>query len=218
MNNAIADLMPDAVLERLIFRYPLLSSSKEEIEKAYEILCECYESKNKLLICGNGGSASDSEHIVGELMKSFSKKRCLKQMIKDRLNETSPELGSQLAEFLQPALPAIALTNHTALNTAFSNDVDPFLIFAQQVLGYGNKGDVLMGISTSGNAKNVLNAMVTAKALGLKTIGLTGKTGGGFNNYCDIVIHVDATTTPEIQELHLPVYHALCQMLEEHFF
>jgi D-sedoheptulose 7-phosphate isomerase len=212
------DLMPNDILERLIIRYPVLCESKNEIEQVFTLLCHSFENGGKLLVCGNGGSASDSEHIVGELMKSFSKKRSMPQPIKDSLKAASPDLGSYLAESLQPALPAIALTNHAALTTAFSNDVDPTLIFAQQVLGYGKKEDVFLGISTSGNANNVLNAFVTAKALGMKTIGLTGKTGGRFIGLCDALIRVDATSTPEVQELHLPVYHALCQMLEEYFF
>lgn len=206
------------ILDLLVIRYPVLSSAKEEILIAFELLCNCYENKGKLLICGNGGSASDAEHIVGELMKNFSKDRNLDAKIKTDLIAVSYELGCQLANALQPALPAIALTSHTALNTAFMNDVNPELIFAQQVLGYGNPGDILLGISTSGNAKNVLYAFVTARALGMKTLGLTGKTGGRFNEYCDIVIHVPASVTHEIQELHLPVYHALCQMLEEYFW
>ncbi len=209
---------PGSILENLIKRYPILSSSRAEIHQAFNLLRDTYNRKGKLLICGNGGSAADAEHIVGELMKSFSKVRKLGEKVKNDLITVSPETGAYLADHLQPGLPAIALTCHSALITAFSNDVDADLIFAQQVLVYGNPGDVLLGISTSGNAKNVLYAMVTAKALGISTIGLSGKTGGQFSSVCDVVIHVNASSTPEIQELHLPVYHALCQMLEEYFF
>ena len=206
------------ILDTLIVRYPLLDASRQEIASAFELLRQSYQQGGKLLLCGNGGSAADAEHIVGELMKSFSKERKLDESIKNCLVASSKKFGPRLAQCLQPGLPAISLTCHSALNTAFANDVDPDLIFAQQVLGYGKKGDVLMGISTSGNSKNVLNAMVTARSLGLPVLGLSGRKGGGFNDYCDIVIRVDAEITPEVQELHLPVYHALCEMLEQHFF
>ena len=214
MNN----LEPNNILENTLERYPQLSSSLTDIEKAFELLCECYDNKNKLLVCGSGGSASDSDHIVGELMKSFACQRKLPDDLAHKLQASFSDSGKYLAEKLQPALRAISLTNHTALNTAFSNDVDPKLIFAQQVLGYGDKNDVLLGISTSGNYDYVINALVTAKALDLKTIGLTGRTGGKMREYCDINIRVEGSNTAEIQELHLPVYHALCLMLELHFF
>jgi D-sedoheptulose 7-phosphate isomerase len=210
--------MMNKILDTLIVRYPLLYASRNEIASAFELLRQSYQQGGKLLLCGNGGSAADAEHIVGELMKSFSKERKLDESIKNCLVASSKKFGPRLAQCLQPGLPAISLTCHSALNTAFANDVDPDLIFAQQVLGYGKKGDVLMGISTSGNSKNVLNAMVTARSLGLPVLGLSGRKGGGFNDYCDIVIRVDAEITPEVQELHLPVYHALCEMLEQHFF
>ena len=206
------------VLNRVIERHPLLITSADDIKTAYEFLVKCYESGNKLLVCGNGGSAADSEHIVGELMKSFAHTRVLSENLKKNLKAVSADNGTYLAEKLQPALTAISLTGHTALNTAFSNDVDPHLVFAQQVVGYGREGDVLLGISTSGNAENVLNAMITAKAKGLKTIGLSGKSGGKLKQYCDVCIRVEGANTAEIQELHLPVYHTLCQMLELKFF
>ncbi len=215
MNN----LEPNNILENTLERYPQLSSSLTDIKKAFELLCECFDNKNKLLVCGSGGSAADSDHIVGELMKSFACQRKLPEHIKRNLLITATnDIGSHLAEKLQPALRAISLTSHTALNTAFSNDVDPKLTFAQQVLGYGDKNDVLLGISTSGNSDYVINALVTAKALDLKTIGLTGRTGGKMREFCDINIRVEGSNTAEIQELHLPVYHALCLMLELHFF
>lgn len=206
------------LLENLTIRYPVLSSSVDDIQKAYDLLENCYIKKGKVLICGNGGSASDADHIVGELMKSFSINRQLSQGIKEKLRIINSERGEYISSKLQPALPAISLTCNGALNTAFSNDVDPNLIFAQQVLGYGNKDDVLLALSTSGNSDNVINAIITAKAVGVKTIGLTGNNGGKFNGLCDITIRVNANTTPEIQELHLPVYHTLCTMLEQKFF
>jgi D-sedoheptulose 7-phosphate isomerase len=210
--------MSGVIIRNLTERYPSLVSCRAEIEKAFEVLCECFRGKHKLLVCGNGGSASDAEHIVGELMKSFTRIRSLPDSIKDKLKAVSPDRGSYLASKLQPALTALSLTCHTALNTAFSNDVDPHLIFAQQVIGYGTEGDILMGISTSGNAENVIHALITARAKGLKTIGLTGESGGRLKEYCDVVISVKGKEIFEIQELHLPVYHALCQMLEIYFF
>lgn len=212
-NTALQD-----ILKGVTEKYPLLSSSLKVIEEAFDLLHECYASKHKLLVCGNGGSAADAEHIVGELMKSFSQTRTLPGSIKRKLQAVSPDRGTYLASKLQPALPAISLTCHSALTTAFANDVDAHLIFAQQVIGYGNEGDILLGISTSGNAENIINAMIAAKAIGLKTIGLTGKTGGKLKDYCDVTIRVDGSDTAEIQELHLPVYHALCKMLELKFF
>ncbi len=206
------------ILDKTIERHPLLASVKEDIKNAFGLLCDCFNNKNKLLLCGNGGSAADSDHIVGELMKSFFYNRTLPEAIKNSLIAASPEKGNYLAEKLQPALRSISLVSHNALNTAFSNDVDPQLIFAQQVIGYGDEGDVLMGISTSGNSENVINALIAAKAMGLKTIGLTGKRGGQLKGICDVAICVDAVETADIQELHLPVYHALCKMLELNFF
>ncbi len=193
-------------------------SCRRDIEKAFDILHKCYAEKHKLLVCGNGGSAADAEHIVGELMKSFTRTRGLPESIQNALKNVSRIRGTYLAAKLQPALPAISLTCHNALNTAFANDVDPQLIFAQQVIGYGTKGDVLLGISTSGNAENVVDAMIAAKAVGITTIGLTGPSGGKLKEYCDVTIRVDGSTTAEIQELHLPVYHTLCEMLENKLF
>jgi D-sedoheptulose 7-phosphate isomerase len=205
-------------LEELIERYPVLSSVKEEIKKSYELLEACYVDGGKLLIAGNGGSCADAEHIVGELMKGFVKRRSVSDEFKEALRAIDPELGSALGQKLQGGLPAIALTGHPGLSTAFLNDVDGEMIFAQQTYGYGKKGDVLLGISTSGNSKNVMYAMTAAKALGMKTIGLTGKDGGQLKHAADVTIVVPETETFKIQELHLPVYHALCLMLEERFF
>jgi D-sedoheptulose 7-phosphate isomerase len=209
---------PMKYLEELIERYPALICVKEEIKKSYELLETCYEDGGKLLIAGNGGSCADAEHIVGELMKGFVKRRSVSDEFKEALKEIDPELGSALSQKLQGGLPAIALTGHPGLSTAFLNDVDGEMIFAQQTYGYGKKGDVLLGISTSGNSKNVMYAMTAAKALGMKTIGLTGKDGGQLKHAADVTIVVPETETFKIQELHLPVYHALCLMLEERFF
>ena len=183
-----------------------------------ELLKNSYENHGKLLICGNGGSAADSDHIVGELMKRFSIPRAIPKNLKSVLASDYGEKGKYMSEKLEGALPAISLNGHSALNSAFANDVDAELIYAQQVVGYGNKEDVLMGISTSGIAKNVLAAMIVAKAKGMKVLGLVGRDGGEFNKYCDVLINVGGDCTPQIQELHLPIYHVLCQTLEYHFF
>lgn len=205
-------------IEKLIERYPQLAVCREEIAMAYEILEEAYSKGRKLLVSGNGGSASDSEHIVGELMKEFKLKRKIYHEQAEELRAISPELGEVLAENLQGALPAISLTGHSSLTTAFMNDSEPELIFAQQVNGYGKRGDVYLGISTSGNSRNVLYAAVTARSKGLKVIGLTGQRENQLMRYADICIRVPETETYKIQELHLPVYHCLCMMLEEKFF
>lgn len=206
------------MLDELIKRYPVLESVRADIEKTYEILERCYENGGKLLIAGNGGSAADAEHIVGELMKGFVKRRPVPAEMEKALVETDPERGKVLARKLQGGLPAIALTNHAALSSAFANDVDGVLSYAQQVNGYGKAGDVFLGISTSGNAENVLYAAVTAKARGMKVIGLTGKDGGKLGKFADAAVIVPEKETYKIQELHLPVYHALCLMLEERFY
>ena len=206
------------ILDRTIERHPLLDISKKSIIQAFDLLNTCFVNKNKLLSCGNGGSSSDSDHIVGELMKSFFYDRTLSDEDKLKLEETSPEIGKYLSENLQPALRSISLSAHNALNTAIANDIDPNLIFAQQVIGYGDRGDILLGISTSGNSENIINAIITAKAMGLKTIGLTGKKGGKLKQICDVTICANAEQTPDIQELHLPIYHTLCAMLEFEFF
>ena len=185
------------------------------MRKAYELLEACYEQGGKLLIAGNGGSCADAEHIVGELMKGFVKRREVSDSFAECLRNADEVRGAELAKKLQGGLPAIALTG---LSTAYLNDVDGDLIFAQQTYGYGRPGDVLIGISTSGNAKNVMYAMTVAKALGMKTIGLTGKDGGALKREADVSVVVPETETFKIQELHLPVYHALCLMLEERFF
>lgn len=205
-------------MERLMERFPVLEGCREEIWRAYEILKRTYEKKGMLLVCGNGGSGADSEHIVGELMKEFAIKRPLPKEERQRLEDISDENGKLLGEHLQGSLPAIPLTGNIALSTAFANDAVPELVFAQQVYGYGNPNSSLMGISTSGNSRNVIYAIEVAKAKEMQTIGLTGKGGGRMKELCDVCICVPASCTPDIQELHLPVYHALCRMVEEAFF
>lgn len=213
MKNDINNL-----IDHLTERYPVLAVCSDAIQTAYDMLEQSYATGGKLLVCGNGGSASDSEHIVGELMKEFKLKREVYKDQAEAMKRIDPELGSILAEHLQGALPAITLTGHSSLTTAFMNDSLPELVFAQQVNGYGNPGDVFMGISTSGNSRNVLFAAVAAKAKGMSVIGLTGQQDCRLSRLADVCIHVPATETYKIQELHLPVYHCLCMMLEEHFF
>ena len=205
-------------LNHLIDRYPKLIVCREDIWKAYELLETAYRNERKLLVCGNGGSASDSEHIVGELMKEFKLKRQIYGNQAEALKEIDSDLGEVLADNLQGALPAISLTGHSSLQTAYMNDAVPELVFAQQVNGYGKTGDVFLGISTSGNSKNVLYAAVTAKSKGLKVIGLTGAKENKLMKYADVCIRVPEIETYKIQELHLPVYHCLCLMLEQKFF
>ena len=205
-------------IDQLIERYSDLSVCEKNIREAYNILEKSYAKGGKLLVAGNGGSAADSDHIVGELMKSFVKKREPDKRFLKKLSDLDAETGNYLSDKLQDGLPAISLCAHTALITASLNDVDGNVLFAQQVHGYGNKNDVFLGISTSGNSADIVYAMVVAKAQGLKTIALTGKTGGKIAKIADSAIIVPRNETFMIQELHLPVYHALCLQLEDHFF
>lgn len=205
-------------LDTLMERYPVLAPIRETVFAAYEAMRESYENGGKLMVAGNGGSCSDSEHIVGELMKGFVKRRPVSGDFAEALAKADPERGPELAAKLQGGLAAIALTGHTGLSTAYANDVDANLVFAQQLCGYGKAGDVFMGLSTSGNSGNILYAMAVAKAKGIKTIVLTGRDGGAMGRAADIAVIVPENETYRIQELHLPIYHALCLMLEEHFF
>lgn len=205
-------------IDLLVERYPSLESAKEDIISAYLLLEECYENGGKLLVAGNGGSAADAEHIVGELMKGFKMPRKLESAFVEKLIAENSELGSVLAENLQGALPAIALDGHPALSTAYMNDCEPLLYFAQQVNEYGKAGDIFLGISTSGNSKNVLFAATTAHAKGMKVIGLTGAKDSKLKDMSDVCIKAPQTETYMIQELHLPIYHCLCLMLEDKFF
>jgi phosphoheptose isomerase len=208
----------DTISDNLIERHPILHQIKNSIGEAAEMIIQCYSGGGKILVCGNGGSSSDSDHIVGELMKSFELKRAVRKDIAEKLFEVSPERGKYLAQKLESGLPAISLSSQTSLTTAICNDIDADLVFAQQVLGYGCDRDVIIAISTSGNSQNVVDACITAKAMKLKVIGLTGRSGGKMKQYCDILINVPETRTAFVQELHLPVLHALCLIIENHFF
>ncbi|MBR3844001.1 MAG: SIS domain-containing protein [Clostridia bacterium] len=206
------------MLNDLLKRYPVLAECQEAIENAKDALIHCYEKDGKVLICGNGGSAADSDHIVGELMKGFLKLRPLSGEQKEKMKNNCGLVDDELLAKLQGGLPAIALPSITALNSAYCNDVDPELIYAQPLMALGRENDVLIAISTSGNSKNVFGAVKVAKALGVKVIGLTGKGGGKLKETADIALCVPETETYKIQELHLPVYHYLCAAVEEHFF
>ncbi len=205
-------------LEEMTRRHPALVAVQSSVAAAGEALIGCFSGGHKLLVCGNGGSAADAEHIVGELMKGFESHRPLDGSWKELLLGIAPERGEHLAGKLQAALPAIALNAHTSLLTAVANDSDPALIFAQQVMGYGLPGDILLALTTSGNSQNILDAAITARAKGMQVIGLTGATGGRLKTYCNVLINVPETRTFLVQELHLPVYHTLALIVEHHFF
>lgn len=207
-------------IDLLITRYTCLKKCKDSIIEAYEILEKCFASGNKLLIAGNGGSSADAEHIAGELLKGFKMQRKCSNEFAERLKRIDSVRGENLSIKLQGGLMTIALNNHPGLSTAFINDVPNGgeYVFAQQIYDYGKEGDVFLAISTSGNSKNIMNASVVAKALGIKIIGLTGQEGGELAIVSDVAIRAPASETYMIQELHLPIYHCLCLMLEEHFF
>lgn len=205
-------------IDSLISRYPKLELIKEDVIKGYLIIEECYEKGGKLLVAGNGGSAADSEHIAGELMKRFKIPRPVDEGFANKLKQIDKERGLYLAENLERSLTAIPLVAHEALTTAYINDVDGKGVFAQQLLGYGREGDVFLGISTSGNSENIINAAVTAKALGIKIIALTGKNDSKISDIADVAVKVPETETYMVQELHLPIYHCWCLMLEERYF
>ena len=206
------------MLNELIERYPALGSCADTLKTASEEIISCYENGGKLMLCGNGGSCADCEHIVGELMKGFLKMRPLSQDKKNEMKNNCKLLDDDTLSKLQAALPAISLPSIAGLNSAFCNDVEPELIYAQSLISLGNKGDILIALSTSGNSKNVFAAAKVAKGLGLKVIALTGATGGKLKDVADICIRVPETETFKIQELHLPVYHYLCAATEAHFF
>lgn len=207
-----------SILDNLFERFPHISGEKETILKAFQLIRDSLLQGGKLMVCGNGGSASDADHIVGELMKSFAIPRSVPQKIKTNLRDSFGEEGTIIGQKLEGALPAISLNTHIALISAIANDTDANMIFCQQLYGFARRGDVLWGISTSGNSKNICMAFMLAKIIGVKTLGLTGRDGGQFNKLCDVVINVGGIATSSIQELHLPVYHTLCQMLETCFF
>lgn len=200
-------------------RYPVLRPLDKELREAFSMMKRCFEKGGKLLLCGNGGSSADSDHIVGELMKAFCKKRKIKPELLSQLKELYGDTeASYFENHLEVGLPAISFSSQTALHTAFSNDQDETLFYAQCLLGYGKKEDLLFGISTSGNAKNVGYALKLAKAMGIPSILLTGKDGGSGKEYADLTIIAPSMETYQIQELHLPIYHCLCLMVEQYFF
>ena len=207
-----------AHIDDLIRRYPTLEVVRQSIVDAYLLLEETYSHGGKLLIAGNGGSAADAEHIAGELMKRFRSPRPVSPAFSEKLRKIDPERGEKLARNLECSLMAIPLVAHEALTTAYINDVDGLGVFAQQLFGYGRPGDVFLGISTSGNSENILNAAVLAKAMDIRIIALTGQNGGELATMADVVIKAPEKETYLIQELHLPIYHCLCLMLEERFF
>lgn len=212
------DRKAEGHIARLIDRYPVLKSCEPQLLEAYCLMESCYERDGKLLIAGNGGSAADSEHIAGELMKRFRIPRPVSPAFAEKLAAADPVRGPALAKNLEQSLVAIPLVAHEALTTAYINDVDGLGVFAQQLFGYGRPGDVFLGISTSGNSKNILNAAVVAKAMEIPVVGLTGADGGELAQMADVTVRVPETETYRIQELHLPVYHCWCLMLEERFF
>ncbi len=221
MNNSNGDLLSEKLekhVELLIERYPELSVCREDFIKAYFIMEEAYRADHKLMIAGNGGSAADAEHIAGELMKRFKVPRPVPEDFARKLENLDPERGTHLAKNLERSLMAIPLVAHEALTTAYINDVDGYGVFAQQLYGFGREGDVFLGISTSGNSENIMNAAVVAKAMGIKVIGLTGAKGSKLSDIADVTVRVPQTETYMIQELHLPVYHCWCLMLEDSFF
>lgn len=207
-------------MERLLLRYPQLQVVKAQIENAYKLLEDCYENGHRVYVCGNGGSASDCEHIVGELMKSFRLARPLpeEEKVKWLAGKEEDTVYQKLVSHLQQGLPAVSLVSQHALMTAIANDIGSEYIFAQQLYAYAKPGDVLLGISTSGNSENVVMAALTAKAMGVKTLVLSGRSGGKLAELADVCICCPADRTEEIQELHLPVYHTLCAMLECRFW
>lgn len=205
-------------IEQLISTYPELDVCAPDIQSAFEILRACFRGGGKVLTCGNGGSAADAEHIVGELMKGYLLKRPVPEEIRAKLIATSSQDGNYLADHLQGGLPGISLVSQTALISAIANDTAADMAYAQQVYAYGREGDAIIGISTSGNARNVIHAVQVARALGLQSIGLTGPSGGALKPLCEVCICVPAENTPAVQERHLPIFHVLCAMLEEEFF
>lgn len=210
----------EAILQTLLERYPPLKPLEEKIRAAYLLLYGCCRQRGLVLVCGNGGSAADSEHIVGELMKGFVKRRPLEEGERRRFSSRWGEEGEELSQRLQGAIPALSLVSQTALMTAFCNDEDPQMVFAQQVYGYSRLGIpvLLIGLSTSGSSANVVNAVKTAAALGMQTVGITGSKGGAMASLCDVSLALPVEETYQVQELTLPVYHALCAMAEAALF
>ena len=204
----------------LLDKYPMLENCMDSINTSIKEIISSYENGCKVLTAGNGGSASDSEHIAGEFLKSFVKKRPIDKSIADSILEVSEdkEMGQYIINNLEKPLEAIALTSHPSMTTAFINDKEPYLVFAQQMLAFGKKGDIFLAISTSGNAKNIILASIVAKSLGVKVVSLTGEHGGKLALLSDIAIKAPAIETYQIQEYHLPIYHHICLEVEAHFF
>lgn len=205
-------------LSNLIQKYPEIEECTSDINLAIELMLGSINYNGKVLTCGNGGSASDADHIVGELMKGFMHPRNLESKEIESIMQLYPETGNEIVKNLQKPIPAISLTSNMAFITAYSNDVNPEYIFAQQVYGLGNKGDVLLCLSTSGNSKNVINAAMMAKVKGVNIIGFTGKNGGILKEHADVLIKAPSLITPEIQEYHIAIYHAICAQIEEDIF
>ena len=203
---------------KLTGKYPCLKGCEEDIKRTVAVVIDCYKNGGKVLVCGNGGSSADSAHMVGELLKGFMSKRPLDDDMKAKITAVNSEYGALMADKLQGSLPAVDLTAMQSIISATANDTDPALVYAQQIMGLGKPGDVLVGISTSGNAANVLCAGIAAKALGMTAIAMTGQTGGKMKAVFDITVAVPAASTPDVQELHLPVYHAICLSVEEQLF
>lgn len=214
----ILDIKLQNHVDLLVKRYPALGGVRHSLIESYRVLEECYMHGGKLLVAGNGGSAADSEHIAGELMKRFRNPRPVSDEFAQKLEAADPIRGKLLAHNLECSLMVIPLVAHEALTTAYINDVDGLGIFAQQLFGFGKEKDVFLGISTSGNSENVLKAAVVAQAMGIKVIGLTGEDGGELAKKADVCVKVPATETYMIQEYHLPIYHCWCMMLEDRFF
>jgi D-sedoheptulose 7-phosphate isomerase len=213
--------MKDVVLNELkilLANYPELSVCEEAILASFGLMNDCYLHGGLIMTCGNGGSAADAGHIVGELMKGFKLKRRLTGEQREKIKKVFPVEGDSLADNLQQAIPALSLSDQVSLTSAFINDIASDMVFAQQVFGYGKEGDVLIGLSTSGNSKNVVNACRIAGLFGVKTIGMTGESGGEMYDICNVTIRVPATETCRVQEYHLPVYHTFCAMMEAAFF
>lgn len=218
MNKKVLKPEVEKHVNTLMERYPQLRPIRDSIIDAYFVMEECFLNDKKLLIAGNGGSAADAEHIAGELMKRFEKPRPIPKDLGDRLVKIDKERGENLSKNLEQGLMAIPLVAHEAMTTAYINDVDGNGVFAQQLYGFGREGDVFLGISTSGNSSNVLSATVLARALGIKVIGLTGGSGGELADVADVAVVVPENRTYMIQELHLPIYHCWCLMLETRMF
>lgn len=213
MKNRTRDIYTD-----FLCRHPNLEEVGDNIFLSVKSIVQCYHAGGKVVVSGNGGSASDSEHIVGELMKGFRLKRPVDHMLRNQLKASFSDIGDYLADNMQTPIPAISLVSQTALITALCNDIEPDMVFAQQVYGYCGKKDVLLALSTSGKSKNVIYAAMVAKVLGTKVVALTGNNGGQLAEIADITISVPATQTSVVQEFHLPVYHALCAMAESELF